>query len=64
MDVPVELELELIQVELAHLGMRAAELAAQADTAGVYDLAASFRMAAVDLLADASDGELEYCLLD
>jgi hypothetical protein len=59
-----ELEMELAKVELAHLGMRAAELAARAEAVGAYDLAASFRMAAVDWLADASDDELEYCLLD
>jgi hypothetical protein len=64
MDVPVELEHELLQVELAHLGMRMAELAARADAAGAWDVAAASRMAARDYLAEASDQQLEYALLD
>jgi hypothetical protein len=59
-----ELQNELDKVELAHLAERVAGLAAAAELAGHHDLAASFRMTAVDWLAEASDDQLEYCLLD
>jgi hypothetical protein len=64
MDVPVELEQEVNRVTLAHLATQVAGLAAQAEALGHHDLAAGFRMTAVDWLAEASDDELEYRLLD
>jgi hypothetical protein len=59
-----ELQDELDRVELAWLAEQVAGLAAMAEASGAYDLAASFRMAVVDWLADASSDQLEYCLLD
>ncbi len=64
MDVELQAELELDQVLLAHLGIQMAALAARADDAGAWDVAAAARMAARDYLADASDDELERVLLD
>jgi hypothetical protein len=58
------LQHELDKVELAMLAERVAGLAARAEAIGAYDLAASFRMVAVDWLAEASDDQLEYALLD
>jgi hypothetical protein len=58
------LQHELDQVRLAYLAEQVAGLAALAEAHGHHDLAASFRMAAVDWLELASDSELEYCLLD
>jgi hypothetical protein len=60
----LELQDELDRVELAYLAEQVAGLAAAAEASGHHDLAASFRMAAVDWLADASDDQLEYTLLD
>jgi hypothetical protein len=59
-----ELQNELDKVQLAYLAEQVAGLAARADAIGAYDLAASFRMAAVDWLELASDDELQYALLD
>lgn len=64
MDVPIELEQEVNRACLAHLATQVAGLAALADARGHHDLAASFRMQAVDWFADASDDQVEYCLLD
>jgi hypothetical protein len=58
----VGLQHELDKVELAMLAERVAGLAARAEAVGAHDLAASFRMAAVDWLEEASDDE--YQLLD
>jgi hypothetical protein len=60
----VELQHELDKVELAYLAEQVAGLAAVAEAHGHHDLAASFRMTAVDWLELASDDQLEYCLLD
>jgi hypothetical protein len=64
MDPELVAELEWSQAALALLAEQVAGLAALAEAHGHHDLAASFRMAAVDWLADASDDQLEYCLLD
>jgi hypothetical protein len=60
----LELQAELDKVELAYLAERLAVLAARAEAVGAHDLAASFRMTAVDWLEEASDDELQYQLLD
>ena len=58
------LQHELDKVELAYLAEQVAALAALAEAHGHHDLAAGFRMTAVDWLELASDDELEYRLLD
>jgi hypothetical protein len=64
MSMDPELQDEVDRVHLAWLAEQVAGLAALADARGHYDLGASLRMQAVDWLADASDDQLEYCLLD
>ncbi len=59
-----ELQHELDKVHLAWLAEQVAGLAARAEAIGAYDLAASFRMTAVDWLELASDEQLQYSLLD